>query len=95
MTSEQKTLVPRAPKRVDPQSQSERQGLLRRAIRGGVHSCVEDGPSALLWGIPVGLRFAPASLHPPQQSGETKNQQQLTKRGHSLLSYKGDISIKF
>src|SRR5690242_9355507 len=35
--------VPRAPRRVNPQSQSKRQGPLRRAIRGGVHCCAEDG----------------------------------------------------
>jgi hypothetical protein len=46
-----------------------------------------------------GLRSASAPLRPPfippHQAGGTKSRVQRTKRGHSLLSYKGDISIKF
>jgi hypothetical protein len=40
---------------------------------------------------PLRSGFTPS----PPQTGETKSQTYLTKRGHSLLSYKGDISIKF
>src|SRR5581483_4744150 len=43
---------------------------------------------------PVGLRYAPASLRDRDASSQT-SESRTNKRGHFLLSYKGDISIKF
>src|SRR5512135_1899551 len=87
--------VPSGLSAANPVRRCERQNRPGKTIRGGVHCGGQGTRRSLVWGIPVGLRYAPASLHPPHQAGATKKQQQLTKRGHSLLSYKGDISIKF
>src|SRR3974377_355308 len=62
----------------------------RRVIRGDERCCEVVEPFVrgrrLGWGIPVSLRYAPASLHPPSQTSE-KQQTQLTTRGHFHPSY--------
>ena len=87
--------VPSGLSAANPVRLYERQNHPGKIIRGAVRYWAHGARRGLGWGIPVSLRYAPASLHPPPQTEQPKNQKQLTKRGHSLLSYKGDISIKF
>jgi hypothetical protein len=63
-------------------------GIKAEGRRTRVASRLGSGP-------PVGLRYAPAFLRPAPPAGANGKRITNNKRGHSLLSYDGDISKEF